>query len=124
MDIFQLIAERKIREAIEEGLFEGLPKGKPLDLDSNLHVPEELRMAYRVLKNAGLVPEEVELRKEVMSLRELIDAIDDEDMRVKHLRRLNLKILRLNELRKRPFYLSDHPEYEKKIVNRFLSEQP
>jgi hypothetical protein len=121
MDVFWLIAERKIREAIEEGLFEGLPKGKPLDLESDLHVPEDLRMAYRVLKNAGFVPEEIELHKEIVSLRELIDTIDDGDMRLKHLRRLNLKIMRLNELRKRPFYFCDHAEYEEKILNRLSS---
>jgi len=50
----ELLAERKIAEAIERGEFDGLPgAGKPLHLDDDPLVPEELRMAYRILRNAG-----------------------------------------------------------------------
>ncbi len=55
-----LIAERKIAEAIANGELDGLPgAGKPLDLDDDPLVPEDLRMAYRILKNAGYAPAEV-----------------------------------------------------------------
>ncbi len=58
---FELIAERKIAEAAERGEFDDLPgRGKPLDLEDDALVPEDLRMAYRILKNAGYVPAEVE----------------------------------------------------------------
>ena len=54
------IAERKIAEAMARGELDDLPgAGRPLDLDDDKDVPEELRMAYRVLKNAGFAPEEV-----------------------------------------------------------------
>jgi len=50
----ELLAERKIAEAIERGELDGLPgAGKPLDLEDDPLVPEELRMAYRILRNAG-----------------------------------------------------------------------
>lgn len=55
--MFDLIAERKIAEAMERGDFDDLPgAGRPLDLSDDALIPEDLRMAYRILKNAGLVP--------------------------------------------------------------------
>ena len=51
----ELLAEKKISEAAERGDLDGLPgAGKPLDLDDDALVPEELRMANRVLRNAGI----------------------------------------------------------------------
>jgi hypothetical protein len=59
----ELIAERKIAEAAENGEFDDLPgRGRPLELDNDSLVPEDLRMAYRILKNAGFVPAEIENR--------------------------------------------------------------
>jgi hypothetical protein len=74
MDILAIIAERKIREAIARGELDDLPgKGKPLAMDEDLSwVPEELRNAHNVLKN---VPPEVELRKEIVSLREILGTL-------------------------------------------------
>ncbi|MFN3480521.1 MAG: DnaJ family domain-containing protein [Thermodesulfovibrionales bacterium] len=121
MDIFQKIAERKIQEAMKNGEFDNLPNhGKPLDLNDDIHVPQDLRMAYRVLKNAGCLPPELELRNEIISLRMMIDSLDDDRERTKKIRELNFKILRLNELRKRPFNLEDFPEYESKIIDKFI----
>ncbi len=58
---FELIAEKRIAEAIERGELDDLPgEGRTLVLDDDRLVPEELRMAYRILKNAGYVPQEVE----------------------------------------------------------------
>jgi hypothetical protein len=55
------IAERRIAEAVSQGALENLPgAGKPLELEDDALVPEDLRMAHRILKNAGLVPREVE----------------------------------------------------------------
>lgn len=60
MDAISIIAEQRIREACERGAFDSLPgAGKPLELEDNSHIPEDLRMAYKLLKNAGYVPEEV-----------------------------------------------------------------
>lgn len=121
MDIFQRIAERKIQEAMNNGEFDNLPNhGKPLKIDDDIHVPEELRVAYRVLKNAGCLPPELELRNEIISLRMMIDLLDDDRERTKKIRELNFKILKLNELRKRPFNLEDFPEYERKIIDKFI----
>jgi hypothetical protein len=55
MLIFDILAETKILEAASRGELDGLPgAGRPLDLDDDALVPEELRMASRILKNAGM----------------------------------------------------------------------
>jgi hypothetical protein len=55
------IGERRIAEAVSQGEFDRLPgAGRPLELEDDALVPEELRMAYRILRNAGFVPREVE----------------------------------------------------------------
>jgi len=67
------IAERRILEAIERGDLDRLEgRGRPLRLDDDSAVPEGWRAAYRVLKNAGVVPPEVELRREIAALERLI----------------------------------------------------
>lgn len=68
-----LLAERKIEEALARGELAGLPgEGRPLELDDDALVPEELRLAYRVLKNAGFVPPEVEAHREIADLERLL----------------------------------------------------
>jgi len=119
MDIFAKIAEQRIREAMENGEFDNLKgMGRPLDLSDESWIPEDLRMAYKVLKNAGCLPAELELRKEVMNLRDLIITIDDNQERLKKISELNFKLLKLNELRKRPINLENFPDYEDKIYRK------
>jgi hypothetical protein len=80
MDALEKIVEAKIREAIERGDLDDLPgAGRPLELEDLSRVPEELRMAYHCLRNANILPEEMELRKEVVRLRDLVAASGDAD---------------------------------------------
>ena len=86
---FEDAVENKIRKAMAEGEFDNLPgKGKPLDLSKDRLVPEHLRTAYHILKNAGFVPEEIRLKKEMELLKEKISACnskEDEDTLLKQL---------------------------------------
>jgi len=60
------LVEDQIREAIERGEFANLPgAGKPLDLAENPYTPEELRLAYKILKDSGYAPLWIELHKEI-----------------------------------------------------------
>ena len=60
-----------IRDAMERGEFDNLPKsGKPLNLDDYFDTPEDVRLAYSVLKNANFLPEEAVLLKEINELEE------------------------------------------------------
>ena len=66
MDEWHFIAERKIREAMEEGAFEHLEgAGRPLPLDENPFEDPSLRMAHRLLKNNGLAPAWIEEAREI-----------------------------------------------------------
>lgn len=72
--MFEHVIEQKILEAQRKGEFDNLPgRGEPQRLDDDSDIPEVSRMAYRILKNAGMVPEEVQLRKELIDLQKLID---------------------------------------------------
>ena len=123
MDIFSRIAERKIMQAIEHGEFDHLENaGKPVDLNDDAGIPQDLKLAYRVLKNSGCLPPELELRNEIITLRDLLRTIDDDRERTKKLRELNFKLLKLCELRKKPFFLHDFPEYEEKIYQKLTRE--
>lgn len=63
------LVEQHIRKAIARGEFDHLPgAGKPLPLDDDAMVPAELRAAYRLLKNSGYVPPELEQVQEVNQL--------------------------------------------------------
>lgn len=94
------IAEMKIRETIEKGELENLPgKGKPLEIDNMSFVPAELRMAFRIIKNAGLVPVEVSLNKDMDTLKKKIEESKDETERNLFKRKLIELEVRYNILR-------------------------
>jgi len=89
------IAERRIREAQERGEFDDLPgMGLPLMLDDDILVPEDLRVAYRLLKNAGFVPPELAAHGEIRQLEQLVQAADTDDERRRLLSRLNYLLTR------------------------------
>ena len=74
--------EELIRDGIRRGEFDNLSgKGKPLDLDAHFRAPEELRMGYAMLREAGFVPEEVQLLKDCDALREELRTCQDEARR-------------------------------------------
>ncbi len=69
-------AERHILDAQRQGEFDNLPgSGCPLILDDDSHVPAELRAGYRMLKNAGCLPPELEQRKEAVELAHLLSTV-------------------------------------------------
>ncbi|MBE3585980.1 MAG: DUF1992 domain-containing protein [Thermoanaerobacter sp.] len=119
MDIVAVIAENKIREAMEKGEFDNLPgKGKPLQLEDLSGVPEELRASYLILKNAGVLPPELELHREIMSLKKLIDFCYQEEERQDLTRKLNEKILRFNLLMERRGMKAAVNFYKEKIYRK------
>ncbi len=101
MDYLYRIVEERIQKAQEEGVFDNLPgKGKPLKLEDDSAIPEDLRLTYKILKNSNCLPIELELRKKIFSLRQLLDAAIDPEIRRNIRRDLNLLILNFN-LRRR-----------------------
>lgn len=113
------IAEQRISQAIEEGTLrtDGW-QGRPLPLDTDPFVPEELKMAYKILKNSGYLPPEVEMRKEVQRLEELIAATEDVHQRLKQMKKLNVLLMKIDNQRARPTRIEQHDDYYRKIVER------
>jgi hypothetical protein len=111
------LAEARIEEAMRDGAFDALPgAGRPLALDDDALVPEELRGAYRILRNAGFVPPEIDARRERGHLVALIAALDDDQARRRALAKLALLDARLEPSARRSRRDRD---YESRIIARF-----
>src|SRR5262245_49346233 len=81
--------DEQIRKAMEAGELDDLPgKGKPIDLKAYFDTPEDLRMAYSILKSNNFVPEEVEILKEIETLKSRLENCSDD----KHKNRLKKEI--------------------------------
>ena len=96
---FEKIVEERIRKAQKEGAFDDLPgAGKPLPND-DMDIPEDIRLAYKVLKNADFIPPELELRKKIHSTQELLTGMPETGEKYKILKKLNLLVMKLNAMR-------------------------
>jgi hypothetical protein len=63
------LIESRIRDAHERGAFDDLPgAGRPLPEEDLVGVPQDLRVAYRILRNAGCVPPEIDALRDVDAL--------------------------------------------------------
>lgn len=89
--------EERIRAAVARGEFQGLPgEGRPLVLEDDLLVPPEVRMAYRVLRNAGAVPPEILALREANELAAAAALEKDAARRRAALGRLEIMLLKLD----------------------------
>ena len=96
MNFLDRIVEQKIAEAIARGELSRLPgEGAPLNLDDDSLIPEDLRMAYRILRNAGFVPPEVAVMQEITDLERRISELPNGRARTRALRKLQLLNVRL-----------------------------
>ena len=114
--------ETRILTAQKNGEFDDLEgSGKPLKLDDGCCVPEELRLAYKVLKNADFVPPEIELKKEIKQTEDLLAGMQDTAEKYRTLKKLNFLIMKLNTLRNTSVEFEMPQQYEEKLVGRFES---
>jgi hypothetical protein len=91
MPFLDRLVEQRIEAAIAAGDLDNLPgEGRPLQLDDDRMVPEDLRVAYRMLKNAGFVPPELETRAEIASVQALMRHATDDTERRRAVARLAL----------------------------------
>jgi hypothetical protein len=120
----QSIVEERIRKAQEEGLFDNLPgKGKPLRLDDDSRIAPHLRASYRILRNAGILPPEMQLRKEISDLRQLLSEVQCETDAKVLVREINEKILASNIMG--GFSVSSDMDqiYSEKVVDRLRTRK-
>jgi hypothetical protein len=114
------LAEQRILEAQRNGEFDDLAgKGKPLELADYSSLPEDLRMAYHLLKNANVLPPEAELLKDIHILEDLLKHIEDEGERKSLAKSLQWKLIRLDMLKKRSMDLGKVRNYGRKLVEKF-----
>ncbi|NDJ56121.1 DUF1992 domain-containing protein [Enterobacteriaceae bacterium 4M9] len=115
-------AERHIEDALRDGAFDNLPGcGEPLVLDDDSLIPVELRAGYRLLKNAGCLPPELETRKEALELQDLLRSVQEQHPDYQALsKRLALLELRLRQAGLSTNFL--HGEYADRLFNRIDEE--
>ena len=119
---FEKIVEERIQQSIKKGEFDNLPgMGKPLNLDDFTNVPGELRMAYKILKNADCLPPEIELKKEILQAETLLHDMKDTKQKYHILKKLNYLIMKLNTLRGGSIAFEIPQKYEAKLVERMSS---
>ena len=116
---FHKIADRLIEAAMEEGAFDDLPgAGRPLPPDALADVPDELRSAYRLLRNAGCVPPELEARKHLVSLRDLLAACEGTEREPAVRAELDAALLRYETLLERSGRTPAHQQYDAAVRAR------
>ncbi|MBB5346651.1 DUF1992 domain-containing protein [Desulfoprunum benzoelyticum] len=119
MNILTFLAEQKILQAMEErDLSDTSFKYKPLPLEDDSFVPAELKIAYKILKNGGFLPPEVEERKEVKRLEDLITSTEDEHERLRQMKKLEILMMKIDAKRSFTTSINSQHEYYRNVVER------
>jgi len=123
MWLLDLWAERHILDAQAKGELDNLPgQGQPLELDDDSAVSAELRTGFRLLKNAGYLPAELEDRKEALNIARLLQGIDSEHPDYAELgKRMALLEHRLRQAGMSTDFL--HGEYHRALSSKFSPEE-
>ncbi|MCB9871390.1 MAG: DUF1992 domain-containing protein [Planctomycetes bacterium] len=123
MDALWRLAEQRIDEAVQQGQLDDLPgKGKPLELEDLSAMPDELRASYLLLRGSGFLPEEMQLRKDLVELRGLLAACLDDGTRGRLQQRITAKTLRYELLMRDRGITAAHAEYESALRARLGAE--
>jgi len=123
MYAFQKIVEKRIKDAEKRGEFDHLPgSGEPLTLEDDSQIPEDLRLAYKILKNADCLPPELELKKEIRKMEDMLEGIPDEKEKYRHIKRINYKIMQLNMMGKKSPLMEETEIYYGKLVKKLAQK--
>jgi hypothetical protein len=114
-----VIVEQRIRKAQQDGKFDQLPgEGRPLQLEDDSGVPEDLRLAYKILRNADCLPPELAEKKEIRRMEDMLARVPDEEEKYRLIKKINYKIMKLNIVRKRSPLLEERQLYYRKVVEK------
>ena len=115
---FDKIVEERIRKAQRKGEFKNLSgAGKPLELEDDSHVAEELRLAYKILKNADCLPPEIELKNEIQQAEDLLAEMKNAAEKYRTIKKLNFLIMKLNSMRDTAV-MFEQPQYSSKLIEK------
>jgi len=119
---FTKIVEDRIRRAQRKGKFKNLAgAGKPLVLEEDGHIAEDLRLSYKILKNADCLPPEIELKKEIERTEDLLRGMQETAEKYRLLKKLNFLIMKLNSTRNSSIEFEVPQRYSARLVDRFES---
>jgi hypothetical protein len=114
---FDALVEKHISEAQAKGMFDDLSgAGAPLNLDDDALVPEELRAAYRILKNAGYVPPEVEALRDLREIEQMLERAPNAEERSTVISKFNALLSRAGVMRGRHFAVDN--DYFLKVAEK------
>ena len=120
---YEKIVEQRIKEAMEKGEFDNLPgKGRPIPLEDDSHVPEDLRLAYKLLKNADCLPPELLEKKEILQMEDMLATIPDVKERYKLIKKINFKIMKLNVMGRKSPLLEEKQIYYEKLIDKIAEK--
>jgi hypothetical protein len=125
MGLLDQWVEDRIRAAVARGEFLGLPgEGRPLQLEDDLLVPAELRMAYRILRNAGAVPPEIAMLREANDAAAAAAGELDGHRRRAALARLEALLLRLEAAGLPQLSNGVLARYQQQLLDRLAPAEP
>jgi hypothetical protein len=117
---FEKIIEERILKAQREGAFDDLPgSGKPLIFEDDRYVAEDLRLAFKILKNADCLPPEIELKKEITQTETILSGMGETAEKYNLLKKLNFMIMKLNSIRNTSAMFEMPQVYAAKLADRF-----
>jgi len=117
---FEKIVEERIQAAQKNGEFDDLPNsGKPLALKDDRFVSEELRLSFKILKNADCLPPEIELKKQIGHIESLLDGMGETAEAYRLMKKLNFLVMKLNSIRQGQIVFEAPQHYHEKLVRRF-----
>lgn len=119
MHVFDELVEARIQESLERGDFDNLPDaGRRLDLEEDPFIPDDMRLACRILKNAGYIPPEMELRRDISDVESELANSEDAASRRRSMKKLELLYMKMDESRQRQASMVLQQEYYDRIISR------
>ncbi len=116
---FEKIVEARILAAQKKGEFDDLPgHGEPLKLRDDSVIAEDLRLSYKILKNADCIPPEIELRHKIKKTEELLQSMPAAAEEYRLINKLNYLIMKLNSTRQKDITFDWPQHYSTKMMRR------
>lgn len=120
---FEKIVEERIQHAQREGQFKNLDgRGEPLCLENDQHIPEDLRICHKILKNADCLPPELEIKKEIRKSEDLLLQMPDTSEKYRIIKKINLLIMKFNAMNNGSLAFEIPQHYDQKLVERLTTK--
>ncbi len=121
---FTKVVEERIRSAQQKGEFNNLAgAGKPLKLEEDRHISEELRLSHKILKNADCLPPDIELKKQIERTEDLLRGMEETAEKYRTIKKLNFMIMKLNAMRNVSIDFEVPQQYSERLIRHLESKK-